>query len=64
MDVALLLLGCELLWRFSVSGLSTMLLLLLFMFLVWSVMRIEVETREPRLSTRGMLILTVSPASS
>jgi hypothetical protein len=45
---ALLMLGAELLWRFSVSGLSTMLLLLLFMGLVWCLTLLEVGTREPK----------------
>ncbi len=44
--VAILLLGSELLWRFSVSGLSTMLLLLFFMGLVWCLTLLEIATRE------------------
>lgn len=44
---ALLVLGCEVLWRFSVSGLSTMLLLALFLGLVWLLMEIERHAREP-----------------
>ncbi len=42
----LLVLGCELLWRFSVSGLSTMLLLVIFMGLVWCVFKIEETARQ------------------
>jgi hypothetical protein len=42
------LLGTELLWRFSTSGLSTMLLLLIFMGLVWCLTLLEAEAREPR----------------
>jgi hypothetical protein len=38
----------ELLWRFSVSGLSTLLLLLLFMLLVWCLQLLEGELREPK----------------
>lgn len=45
---AVLLLGCELLWRFSVSGLSTMLLLLIFTLLIWCLSLIESEVREPK----------------
>ena len=45
---ALLTVGCELLWRFSVSGLSTMLLLLIFLGLTWCVLRIEEMAREPQ----------------
>ncbi len=44
---AVLLLGTELLWRFSISGLSTMLLLLIFMGLVWCLTLWEAEVREP-----------------
>jgi hypothetical protein len=54
---ALLLFGTELLWRFSVSGLSTMLLLVIFMGLVWSLVWLENEAREP---TRGPLALVAS----
>jgi len=44
---ALLLLGTELFWRFAVSGLSTMLLLLIFMGLLWCMMLLEQEGRDP-----------------
>lgn len=42
---ALVLLGTELLWRFSVSGLSTMLLLTVFLGLIWTLVRLEREMR-------------------
>lgn len=42
---AVLLLGTELLWRFSVSGLSTMLLLAIFLGLVWTVVTLERVSR-------------------
>jgi hypothetical protein len=45
---ALLTIGCELLWRFSVSGLSTMLLMVIFLGLTWCVVRIEEVAREPQ----------------
>ena len=45
---ALLIIGCELLWRFSVSGLSTMLLMVIFLGLTWCVLRIEEMAREPQ----------------
>jgi hypothetical protein len=45
---ALLLLGTELFWRFSVSGLSTMLLVLIFLGLSWSLVLLE---RAARLGT-------------
>lgn len=44
---AILSLGTEAFWRFSVSGLSTMLLLLIFMGLVWCLVLLENETRRP-----------------
>jgi hypothetical protein len=44
---ALLTIGCELLWRYSISGLSTMLLLVIFLGLTWCVLWIEEEAREP-----------------
>ena len=44
---ALLVLGCALLWRFSVSGLSTLLLMILFLGLTWCVLKIEDLAREP-----------------
>ena len=45
---AMLLLGCELMWRFSVSGLSTMLLLLIFTLLVRCLVWVESEALEPK----------------
>jgi 4-amino-4-deoxy-L-arabinose transferase-like glycosyltransferase len=45
---ALLTIGCELLWRFSVSGLSTLLLMVIFLGLTWCVLRIEDVAREPQ----------------
>ena len=44
---AILMVGCELLWRFSVSGLSTQLLLLIFLGLIWCLVWLESEEREP-----------------
>ncbi|MGD0746154.1 MAG: hypothetical protein ABSA45_13455, partial [Verrucomicrobiota bacterium] len=43
---ALLVLGCALLWRFSVSGLSTMLLLVIFLGLAWCVLEIQETIRQ------------------
>ena len=45
---SLVLLFSELLWRFSVSGLSTMLLMLIFMGLIWCLVLLEHEAREPK----------------
>jgi len=50
----ILLLGSELLWRFSVSGLSTMLLMLLFVGLAWCVVLVEGEVREPKWRKAGV----------
>ena len=52
-----LMLGTELLWRFSVSGLSTMLLLVIFLGLVWCVVLLEEEVRTPKWGSFGILIL-------
>ena len=57
---ALLTLGCELLWRFSVSGLSTMLLLVIFLGLTWCLLRIEEMAREPQPRTNWLLGLAVA----
>jgi 4-amino-4-deoxy-L-arabinose transferase-like glycosyltransferase len=43
---AILVLGCELLWRFSVSGLSTMLLMMIFLGLTLLLLEIERSARE------------------
>ncbi|MCX7721583.1 MAG: glycosyltransferase family 39 protein [Verrucomicrobiae bacterium] len=55
---AVLLLGTELLWRFSVSGLSTMLLLIVFLGLVWMLVRLERESRSVNQSTFTPWLLT------
>ena len=52
-----LLLGTELLWRFSVSGLSTMLLMTFFLGLIWCVVLLEQEARIPKWGPTGILIL-------
>jgi len=57
---ALLTIGCELLWRFSVSGLSTMLLMVIFLGLVWCVLRIEEMGREPQPRATGLLGLALA----
>jgi hypothetical protein len=53
----ILLLGSEWLWRFCVSGLSTMLLMLIFTGLVWCLVFVEREAREPRWGLRELLLL-------
>ena len=57
---ALLVLGCELLWRFSASGLSTMLLLAVFMGLVLFLLEIERSARESKLRPGWLLVLVVA----
>lgn len=54
---AALLLGNELLWRFSMSGLSTILLLLIFVSLVWCLVLLEEELREPRRGAYSVYLL-------
>lgn len=54
---AILMVGCELLWRFSVSGLSTQLLLLIFLGLIWCLVWLESEEREPAWSQRAQFFL-------
>jgi len=54
---AVILFGSELLWRFSVSGLSTMLLLLIFVGLAWCLVLIEDEVREPKRGTGRLVLL-------
>lgn len=54
---AVLLLGTELLWRFSVSGLSTMLLMVIFLGLAWCVVLLDQEARTPKWGPTGLLIL-------
>ena len=52
---AILLFGSEVLWRFSVSGLPTILLLLLFMSLIWSLIRFEAATEDATSAGRKVL---------
>ena len=47
--------GTEVLWRFSVSGQSTMFLLLLFMSLIWALLRFEAATADPA-ATRNTVL--------
>lgn len=56
---AVLLLCTEVLWRFCVSGLSTIWLMLVFMLLVWSLTLLENEAREPKWGKSGLAILSV-----
>jgi dolichyl-phosphate-mannose-protein mannosyltransferase len=56
----ILVLGCELLWRFSVSGLSTMLLMILFIGLAWCILRIEEAARDPQPQFGRLLGLAIA----
>lgn len=53
---ALLTLGCELLWQFSVAGLSTIFLLVIFLGLAWCVLKIEAAAREAQPNARQLLL--------
>jgi Dolichyl-phosphate-mannose-protein mannosyltransferase len=57
---AILVLGCELLWRFSTSGLSTMLLLAFFLGLTLLLLEIEKSTREVPLRTGWLFSLAMA----
>ncbi|HEY1662010.1 MAG TPA: glycosyltransferase family 39 protein [Verrucomicrobiae bacterium] len=57
---AILTFGCELLWRFSSSGLSTLLLILLILGLVWCVIKIEELAREPQPALNQLLGWTIA----
>ncbi len=57
---AVLVLGCGLLWRFSVSGLSTMLLMIIFFGLTWCVLRIEQAASAPQPQPGRLLGLAIT----
>jgi hypothetical protein len=57
---AILMFGCELLWRFSVSGLSTLLLLVIFLGLTRCILKIEEMAREPQPRANWLLGLAVA----
>ena len=57
---ALLVLGCALLWRFSVSGLSTVLLMIIFLGLTWCLLKIEELAREPQPRLEWLLALAAA----
>jgi len=56
---ALLTIGCDLLWRFSMSGLSTI-LLMIFLGLTWCMLRIEEMAREPQPRANWLLGLALA----
>jgi 4-amino-4-deoxy-L-arabinose transferase-like glycosyltransferase len=55
-----LVIGCEVLWRFSTTGLSTMLLLVIFLALIWCLVWIESEERDPVWSHRAQTWLALA----
>jgi len=57
---AILMIGYELLWRFSVSGLSTMLLLVIFLGLTRCILKIEEIASEPQPRANRLLFLVVA----
>jgi Dolichyl-phosphate-mannose-protein mannosyltransferase len=57
---AILTLGCELLWRFSASGLSTMLLLVIFLGLTLLLLEIERSARDTQLRAGRLLGLAAA----
>jgi hypothetical protein len=57
---AFLVLGCESLWRFSVSGLSTMLLMIIFIGLIWCILWIEEAARDPQPKFSRLLGLAIA----
>lgn len=57
---AAVLAGSEFLWQFSFSGLSTMLLLLIFMGLVWGLTLLDRELREPKWKPQHLWILAAA----
>jgi 4-amino-4-deoxy-L-arabinose transferase-like glycosyltransferase len=57
---AILTLGADLLWKFSVSGQSTLLLLVVFLGLVWCLMKIEELGRGEQPSVRKLFLLAVA----
>lgn len=57
---AIVLLGSDTLWRFSASGLSTMLLLLTFLGLVWCLTLWESEIREPKWGQKGAVLFSLA----
>ena len=57
---AAVFLGTDLFWRFSISGLSTMLLILIFLVLAWCVLVLEKSAREGQRSPAFLLLLAVA----
>lgn len=54
-----LVIGCEMLWHFSVTGLPTLLLMLIFQGLIWGLVWMEREERDPVWSPRAQIWLAL-----
>jgi hypothetical protein len=57
---AILTFGCDVLWRFSASGLSTTFLMLIFLALAWCLIKIEEQAREPEVDANWILCWSVA----
>jgi 4-amino-4-deoxy-L-arabinose transferase-like glycosyltransferase len=57
---AALMLGSDLLWRFSVSGQSTLLLLVIFLGLIWCLLKIEGLVRAEMPDPRRLFLLALT----
>ena len=57
---AALMLGSDLLWRYSVSGQSTLLLLVIFLGLIWCLMKLEELARIELPDTRRLFLLAIT----
>ncbi|MGC3956916.1 MAG: hypothetical protein QM813_02785 [Verrucomicrobiota bacterium] len=55
-----LVIACEVLWRFSVTGLATLFLMLIFLSLIWCLVWIESEERDPVWSHRAQTWLALA----
>jgi len=57
---AVLVLGSDLLWKFSVSGLPTLLLLVIFLGLIWCLTTVEELSRAESTNQRGLFLLALA----
>jgi hypothetical protein len=57
---ALLMLGSDLLWKFSVSGLPVLLLMVIFLGLVWCLVAVEESVRDENQNLRRLFFLALA----
>jgi len=57
---AILFLGTDLFWKFSISGLSTMLLMLTFLGLAWCIMLLEEKGRDESVKPGRLMLLAAA----